>query len=80
VVSRWLAAFERLNPALPPEAITTAVDELRRDRSAMGREAVLRTGGMMDDGRGGESIAARDARNRRIHETGPGEIPPQIGL
>jgi hypothetical protein len=24
-----------LNPALPPEAITAAVDELTRDRSAM---------------------------------------------
>ncbi|MBA2524955.1 MAG: type I restriction endonuclease subunit R [Pyrinomonadaceae bacterium] len=29
------AALERLNPALPPEAITAAVDELTRDRSAM---------------------------------------------
>jgi hypothetical protein len=25
------AALERLNPALPPEAITAAVDELTRD-------------------------------------------------
>ena len=33
--SRLRAAWERLNPALPPEAITAAVDELTRDRSAM---------------------------------------------
>jgi type I restriction enzyme R subunit len=30
-----LRAPERLNPALPPEAITVAVDEVTRDRSAM---------------------------------------------
>ena len=29
------AVLERLNPRLPPEAITSAVDELTRDRSAM---------------------------------------------
>ncbi len=33
--SRLRAALERLNPALPPEAITSAVEELTRDRSAM---------------------------------------------
>src|SRR5437870_4715923 len=37
--SRLRAALERLNPALPPEAITAAVDELARDRSAMSLEA-----------------------------------------
>jgi type I restriction enzyme R subunit len=31
------AALQKLNPALPPEAITAAVDELTRDRSAMSR-------------------------------------------
>ena len=31
LVSRLRAALERLNPALPPEAITAAVDELTRD-------------------------------------------------
>jgi hypothetical protein len=35
LVSRLRAALERLNPALPPEAITAALDELTRDRSAM---------------------------------------------
>ena len=35
LVSRLRAALERLNPGLPPEAITAAVDELTRDRSAM---------------------------------------------
>jgi len=28
-------ALEKLNPAFPPEAITAAIDELTRDRSAM---------------------------------------------
>ena len=32
-----VSALERLNPVLPPEAITAAVDELTRDRSAMSR-------------------------------------------
>ena len=30
-----VSALERLHPALPPEAITAAVDELTRIRSAM---------------------------------------------
>jgi type I restriction enzyme R subunit len=42
LVSRLRAALERLNPTLPPEAITTAVDELTRDRSAMSLEAANR--------------------------------------
>ena len=36
------AVLERLNPALPPEAITSAMDELTRDRSAMLLEAANR--------------------------------------
>jgi len=40
--SPFRAALERLNPALPPEAITAAVDELTRDRSAMSLEAANR--------------------------------------
>ena len=39
---RLRAALMRLNPALPPEAITAAVDELARDRSAMSLEAANR--------------------------------------
>jgi type I restriction enzyme, R subunit len=35
LVPRLRAALERLNPALPSEAISSAVDELTRDRSAM---------------------------------------------
>jgi len=35
LVSRLRPALQRLNPTLPPEAITLAVDELTRDRSAM---------------------------------------------
>jgi type I restriction enzyme R subunit len=42
LVSRLRAALERLNPALPPEAITAAVDDLSRDRSAMSLEAANR--------------------------------------
>ena len=42
LVARLRAALERLNPALPPEAITAAVDELTRDRSAMRLEAANR--------------------------------------
>ena len=39
LVSRLRTALGRLNPALPPESITAAVDELTRDRSAMSLEA-----------------------------------------
>ncbi len=39
VVGPGCAALERLNPALPPEAITAAVDELTRDRSAASLKA-----------------------------------------
>src|SRR5579862_2539914 len=35
LVPRLRAALQRLNPALRPEAIAAAVDELTRDRSAM---------------------------------------------
>ena len=42
LVSRLRAALEQLNPALPAEAITGAVDELTRDRSAMSLEAANR--------------------------------------
>jgi type I restriction enzyme R subunit len=35
LVPRLRVALERLNPTLPPEAISAAVDELTRDRSAM---------------------------------------------
>ena len=42
LVGRLRAALERLNPALPPEAIAAAVDELTRDRSAMSLAAANR--------------------------------------
>jgi type I restriction enzyme R subunit len=42
LVTRLREALERLNPALPPEAITAAVDELSRDRSAMSLEGANR--------------------------------------
>ena len=40
--ARLHSALARLNPALPSEAITTAIDELTRDRSAMGLESANR--------------------------------------
>ena len=42
LVSRLRAALVRLNPTLPTEAIAAAVDELTRDRSAMGLPAANR--------------------------------------
>ncbi len=42
LVSRLRAALVRLNPTLPPEAIAAAIDELTRDRSAMGLPAANR--------------------------------------
>ena len=42
LVPRLRAALERLNPGLPPEAITAAVDDLTRDRSVMSLEAANR--------------------------------------
>ena len=45
LVSRLRAALERLNPALPPEAIIAAIDELARDRSAMSLAAGKRRSG-----------------------------------
>ena len=42
LVDRLRAALVALNPAVPPEAIQTAIDELVRDRSAMSLEAANR--------------------------------------
>lgn len=42
LVSRLRDALTRLNPSLPTEAITAAIDELTRDRSAMILEAANR--------------------------------------
>jgi type I restriction enzyme R subunit len=42
LVERLRSALGRLNDALPPEAIQTAIDELTRDRSAMSLEAANR--------------------------------------
>jgi len=42
LVPRLRAALQKLNPTLPPEAITAAMDELVRDRSAMGLPAANR--------------------------------------
>jgi type I restriction enzyme, R subunit len=42
LVPRLRAVLTRLNPSLPGEAITAAIDELIRDRSAMSLEAANR--------------------------------------
>ena len=42
LIPRLRAALIQLNPSLPAEAITAAVDELARDRSAMSLEAANR--------------------------------------
>ena len=39
---RLRVALEKLNPTLPPEAITSAMDELTRNRSAMSMAAANR--------------------------------------
>ena len=48
---RLRAALEKLNPHLPAEAITSAMDELTRDRSAMSLAAANREIlGLLKDG------------------------------
>jgi type I restriction enzyme R subunit len=42
LVSRLRATITKLNPTLPPEVVSTAVDELTRDRSTMSLEAANR--------------------------------------
>lgn len=42
LTARLRNALTRLNPSLPPEVITTAIDELTRDRSAMTLEGANR--------------------------------------
>lgn len=42
LVRRLRAALTKLNPAMPSEALDTAIDELTRDRSAMSLEAANR--------------------------------------
>ncbi|GAB1719602.1 MAG: DEAD/DEAH box helicase [Nitrosospira sp.] len=42
LVGRLRAGLSRFNPVLPPEAISNAIDELTRDRSAMSLEAANR--------------------------------------
>jgi hypothetical protein len=65
LVSRLRAALERLNPALPPEAITAAVDELTRDRSAMSLEAANR----------GVYLLLKEGIKVSVPDTGTGSAP-----
>lgn len=71
LVSRLCTALERLNPTLPPEALTTAVDELTRDRSA-NQKAGSETYKWIRSG--SEKIYSRLNRNgfrRREHHLNP---------
>ena len=74
LVSRLRAALERLNPALPPEAITAAVDELTRDRSAMSLEAANREVYRLL--KEGISVSVMDAGDSTPH---PGPLPGRGG-
>ncbi len=61
LVDRLCTALGRLNPALPPEAIRSAIDELTRDRSAMILEAANReTYRLLKDG---VEVAVPDPEN-----------------
>ena len=46
LVPKLRSALERLNPALPADAINSAIDELARDRSAMSLAAANREFGI----------------------------------
>lgn len=51
LLPRLRAALERLNPSLPPEALSQAIDQLTRDRSAMSLVAANReVSGLLKDG------------------------------
>ncbi|MDH4304779.1 MAG: type I restriction endonuclease subunit R [Nitrospira sp.] len=51
LLPRLRTALERLNPSLPPEAISQAIDQLTRDRSAMSLAAANReVYGLLKDG------------------------------
>jgi type I restriction enzyme, R subunit len=68
LVSRLRTRLELLNPALPPEAITTAVDELTHDRSAMSLEAATNVRGSA------ESFRRESTRRKRM------ACPASLGL
>ena len=66
LVPRLRAALERLNPALPADAINSAIDELARDRSAMSLAAANReVWDLLRDGIRSRSRTASAAGRRR---------------
>lgn len=75
LVARLQLALARLNPALPPEALTAAVVELTRDRSAVSLAVANReVYGLLRDGvpvslRERERGGQRTARVQVIEET-----------
>jgi type I restriction enzyme R subunit len=74
LLPRLRAALERLNPTLPPEAITAAVDELTRDRSAMLLEqANLEVYVLLKDG---IKVSVADTADSTPH---PGPLPGRGG-
>src|SRR5690348_10118717 len=51
LLPRLRSTLERLNPSLPPEAISQAIDQLTHDRSALGLTAANReVYGLLKDG------------------------------
>ncbi len=66
IVPSLRAALERLNPALPTDAINSAIDELARDRSAMSLAAANRDS--WDLLRDGVTVSVADQRARRAED------------
>jgi type I restriction enzyme, R subunit len=64
---RLRGALERLNPALPPEAIDQAVEELARDRSALSTAQANREVYRLL--RGGVTVRFRDDDDNDVEET-----------
>jgi len=83
LVPRLRAALEKLNPGLPPEAVTQAIEEITRDRSRMGLAAanqevyrLLKDGVKVKthsgDGRGKGKGERRKEPERRARRDGQG--------
>ena len=66
LVPKLRAALERLNPALPADAINSAVDELARDRSAMSLAAANRE--VWDLLRDGVTVSVAGSGARRAED------------
>jgi type I restriction enzyme R subunit len=67
LVARLRPALERLNPSLPPEAITLAIDELTRDRNLMTPVQANREIHLLL--KNGVKVTFENARGERVTET-----------